>query len=83
MAKRKKKKQWRNFSRDEQLNQDEIDLHIHESEQLRTRETRWRERLEEHEETLGEAGYDPDDYTGYPLGTVLNMRRVSACGGGS
>ena len=73
MAKRRKRKIWRNLSQEEKSNQDEIDKTIFETENMQTSVTRWRERIEEHEDSDATSGYNPDDYAAYPMGTVLNM----------
>jgi len=72
MAKRRKRRDWRNISRSERQDQEEIDKTVFERERLSTRVTRWRERLEEEESE--ETPYHPQDFQDYPLGTVLNMR---------
>ena len=72
MAKRKKRRSWRNYTHAQRQNQEEIDQNLADTEKLRTRDTYWRERIEQIEE--GETSeYHPDQYAGYPLGMVLSM----------
>ncbi len=73
MAKRTKRRSWRNYRHEDRFDQDEIDKNVFDTEQLRTRVSRWRERLQELEEA-GEPDYTPEAFADYPRGVVLNMR---------
>ena len=71
MAKKMRKK-FRNLSYKDRFDEERIDKrHIPERERLSNRRSRWRERVNE---DVPEPEYDPAQFSGTALGTVLNMR---------
>jgi len=71
MAKGKKRKKFKNLSHADRFDEDRIDQRqVLDYESLSNRQSRWRERLDEDEPP---PEYDPADYAGQPLGTVIHM----------
>ncbi len=69
--KRGKSKKYRNLSHRDRFDEDRLDdRDIRDREQLRDRQGRWRERVNEDEP---EFEYDPAEWAAYPTGTVLKM----------
>ena len=69
--KRGKSKKFRNLSHRDRFDEDRlIDRDIRDTEQLRGRQGRWRERVNEDEP---EFEYKPEEWAAYPTGTVLRM----------
>ncbi len=69
--KSKKRRKLKNLSVEERFDEDRLDQRqILDYESLSNKQSRWRERLDE-DEPLPE--YDPADYAGQPIGTVIQM----------
>lgn len=69
--KRGKSKNYRNLSHRDRFDEDRVDNHdIRDREQLRDRQGRWRERVNEDEPVFE---YNPEEWADFPTGTVLKM----------